>query len=74
MNKICQENIVVSKASSSLPELNEAIGERLKTHITNNRAITSEVLLAGARELVIKHAGEDYRLRLTNQGKLILTK
>jgi len=35
---------------------------------------TSEALFAGARELVIKHFGEDYRLRLTNQGKLILTK
>ncbi|HEY0841409.1 hemin uptake protein HemP [Methylotenera sp.] len=35
---------------------------------------TSEALFAGARELVIKHFGEDYRLRLTSQGKLILTK
>jgi len=35
---------------------------------------TSEALFAGERELVIKHSGEDYRLRLTNQGKLILTK
>ena len=38
------------------------------------RVITSEALLAGKRELVIKHAGHDYRLRLTAQGKLILTK
>jgi len=38
------------------------------------KEITSETLFAGARELVIKHVGEDYRLRLTNQGKLILTK
>jgi hemin uptake protein HemP len=37
------------------------------------RAITSEMLLAGSRELVIKHAGRDYHLRLTRQGKLILT-
>ena len=37
-------------------------------------AITSEALFAGKRELVIKHAGLDYRLRLTAQGKLILTK
>ncbi|MDO9051388.1 MAG: hemin uptake protein HemP [Methylotenera sp.] len=35
---------------------------------------TSEFLFSGARELVIKHVDEDYRLRLTNQGKLILTK
>lgn len=38
------------------------------------RAIASEVLLAGGRELLIKHAGENYRLRITNKGKLILTK
>ncbi len=38
------------------------------------RAISSESLFAGARELVIQHAGEHYRLRITNQGKLILTK
>ncbi len=37
------------------------------------RAITSETLLAGSRELVIKHAGRDYHLRLTRLGKLILT-
>lgn len=43
-------------------------------NVSSNRVVTSEVLLSGARELVIKHAGEDYRLRLTNQGKLILTK
>ena len=36
--------------------------------------ITSEVLFAGKRELLIQHASERYRLRITNQGKLILTK
>ncbi|WP_240032005.1 hemin uptake protein HemP [Pseudomethylobacillus aquaticus] len=35
---------------------------------------TSEQLFAGARELIIQHAGAEYRLRLTSQGKLILTK
>ncbi len=38
------------------------------------KLITSEMLFAGARELVIRHRGEDYRLRLTSQEKLILTK
>ncbi len=42
--------------------------------ITENQYTTSEALFAGARELVIKHAGDEYRLRLTNQNKLILTK
>ncbi len=34
----------------------------------------SDVLFAGSRELVIEHAGEEYRLRITSKGKLILTK
>lgn len=46
--------------------------ERIR--LTENQYTTSEALFAGARELVIKHAGDEYRLRLTNQGKLILTK
>jgi len=37
-------------------------------------AIESTILLKGAREIVIRHSGEDYRLRVTNNGKLILTK
>ena len=36
--------------------------------------ILSIALLNGGRELVIEHAGEEYRLRLTSKGKLILTK
>lgn len=31
-------------------------------------------LFGNARELVIEHAGSEYRLRITNSGKLILTK
>lgn len=35
--------------------------------------VSSKDLLAGQRELVILHNGREYRLRLTQQGKLILT-
>ncbi|WP_133701248.1 hemin uptake protein HemP [Roseateles toxinivorans] len=35
---------------------------------------TSEILLGGAREAQIDHQGCTYRLRLTQLGKLILTK
>jgi len=34
---------------------------------------TSQALLGAARELVIEHDGREYRLRITQQGKLILT-
>ena len=36
--------------------------------------ITSEALFGGAREILIEHEGEVYRLRHTSKGKLILTK
>lgn len=36
--------------------------------------IDSVSLMQGARELLIAHAGEEYRLRLTRNDKLILTK
>jgi hemin uptake protein HemP len=36
--------------------------------------IDSDRLLAGNRELVIDHVGQQYRLRLTRNDKLILTK
>ena len=35
--------------------------------------ITSRALLGSSRELIIEHDGREYRLRLTQQGKLILT-
>ena len=36
--------------------------------------IDSERLLSGGREVVIDHAGGEYRLRLTKNDKLILTR
>lgn len=38
------------------------------------REVESTALLAGGRELLIRHAGETYKLRQTSKGKLILTK
>ncbi|ESS71453.1 hemin uptake protein HemP [Methyloglobulus morosus KoM1] len=36
--------------------------------------IHSAELFGSAREVLIEHGGEEYRLRLTRQDKLILTK
>jgi hemin uptake protein HemP len=36
--------------------------------------LQSVELFGTANEVVIEHAGEEYHLRLTRQGKLILTK
>ena len=38
------------------------------------KRVMSEDLVGPAREVLIRHAGCDYRLRITRQGKLILTK
>lgn len=38
------------------------------------RRIALDDILEGAREAIIIHDGQDYRLRLTANGKLILTK
>jgi len=37
------------------------------------KQITSELLLGEKKELLIVHNGREYRLRLTQYGKLILT-
>jgi hemin uptake protein HemP len=36
--------------------------------------VSSQTLFQNANELVIEHAGQHYRLRITRQNKLILTK
>jgi hemin uptake protein HemP len=48
--------------------------ETAASSISSVRRISSQRLLAGERELVIQHLGSEYHLRLTRNGKLILTK
>jgi len=38
------------------------------------RRLASDDLLAGGDEVIIEHAGQEYHLRHTRAGKLILTK
>lgn len=40
----------------------------------DTRRLLSADLLAGGREAVIVHGQDEYRLRVTSNGKLILTK
>jgi hemin uptake protein HemP len=54
--------------------MSEAEPARLETPASPTARWTSAQLLAGHRESVIEHNGVEYRLRLTGQGKLILTK
>jgi hemin uptake protein HemP len=39
-----------------------------------SRRVKVSDLLRGGREVILEHAGQDYRLRVTSNGKLILTK
>jgi len=52
-----------------LPAQPGAAAEATAAH----RRITSAELFAGARELIIEHHGRLYQLRITQNGKLILT-
>lgn len=38
------------------------------------KRITTADLMQGAREIIVLHHGEEYLLRITKAGKLILTK
>ena len=38
------------------------------------KRVSTDDLIGPEREVLIRHAGCDYRLRITRQGKLILTK
>jgi hemin uptake protein HemP len=42
--------------------------------IRTRRTITSLELMGDGSEVIIEHAGEEYRLSITKQSKLILTK
>lgn len=65
-------NLIKNETGQSMLDVKDNVAD--KTLASKNRVIASEDLFAGCRELVIKHAGDEYRLRLTSQGKLILTK
>lgn len=55
------------------PSISVATGKPLQPTNKPHRLKSAE-LLRGSREVVIEHEGDEYRLRLTSQGKLILTK
>lgn len=68
MNTVADEDN--SKNSGATPSVGAAKRQVL---LTDNR-MDSRDLFAGVREITIAHGDETYRLRLTAQNKLILTK
>ncbi len=59
-------NVLVLPSQTGLARAEPAIESRLR--------IDSRDLLQGARELIIRHGDQEYRLRHTQNDKLILTK
>lgn len=55
-----------------------AIKKNDSNHLRRSAAqvvtVETSALFGGAREVVLLHNGEHYRLRVTQNGKLILTK
>ena len=51
----------------------ESAGVKQDRERENPNRVTSAELLRGKAELIIVHDGRDYRLRITQNGKLILT-
>ncbi|TRW90654.1 hemin uptake protein HemP [Candidatus Methylobacter oryzae] len=62
------------KTISSFKPFDKALSTQQDAAPTLRQRVQSAELFGTAREVVIEHAGEEYRLRLTRQGKLILTK
>lgn len=43
-------------------------------HVNPPSTVSAQSLFGGAKEIVIRHQGDEYRLRITRNDKLILTK
>lgn len=46
----------------------------VESSLQQSSPVSSQALFRKSNELVIEHAGQHYRLRITRQNKLILTK
>lgn len=65
-----------------MPNAREPVGKKRQPQLvepaegrpTNHHEVAVETILGGEREAVIVHNGVRYRLRITSNDKLILTK
>ncbi len=62
------------KPKISAPQETVGVSNSYKRSTPNKRRVNSNQLLAGEQEIVIEHGDDEYRLRITSKGKLILTK
>jgi hemin uptake protein HemP len=61
-------------ANNMPPRLAADVSRPQRTLTVAGNQLDSRELFASAREIVIAHGADRYRLRLTSQNKLILTK
>jgi len=62
------------KPSEPITSIIVEAGTNLGATIAQQARLHSKELFRTAHEIALEHAGNEYRLRLTRQGKLILTK
>jgi len=63
----------IEARSQALKAANQA-EENLARRAAGEPCLDTNILFAGGREIAILHGCDTYRLRLTRQNKLILTK
>lgn len=63
-----------SGVSPTVPSEPSPVGAARHPGLGDVKAVDSADLFAGRNEIRLHHRGEEYRLRITRQGKLILTK
>jgi hemin uptake protein HemP len=68
MSKTSQEN------DRNPKDRETTISVAARTIAVQGNTLDSKDLFSGGREIIIMHGAESYRLRLTSQNKLILTK
>jgi hemin uptake protein HemP len=61
-------------AKTDKTPMSRAPGQNVATPLPGLRRLIVADLLAGDREVILEHDNQDYRLRITANGKLILTK
>jgi len=64
---------IIASVSSAEPNMQTQPAKAPSAPAQVPLRVQSEVLLGGAKALLIVHNGREYQLRLTQNGKLILT-
>jgi hemin uptake protein HemP len=65
---------MINKIHVPIPPMDFELHTQHGATLVSRPRIQSAELFGSAREVLIEHGGEEYRLRLTRQDKLILTK